>query len=80
MIFLIGPINNLENNPHSLATTVWAPAKDIDDLFAPMNYLKQIGRKQRALQIKPERYPSVGNYLLKKATNGVLDNAATPNY
>ena len=63
--------------PNALATTVLAAAKNIDDLSVLMDHVKQIGHKHRALQIKPEHYPIVGEYLLK-AIKEVLGDAATP--
>ncbi|CAI2013978.1 hypothetical protein SEUBUCD646_0G04790 [Saccharomyces eubayanus] len=63
--------------PNALATTVLAAAKNIDDLSVLMDHVKQIGHKHRALQIKPEHYPIVGEYLLK-AIREVLGDAATP--
>lgn len=63
--------------PTALATTVLAAAKHIDDLSPLLGHVKQIGHKHRALQIKPEHYPIVGEYLLK-AIKQVLGDAATP--
>lgn len=63
--------------PTALATTVVAAAKNIDDLSPLIGHVKQIGHKHRALQIKPEHYPIVGEYLLK-AIKKVLGDAATP--
>ncbi|SMN22367.1 similar to Saccharomyces cerevisiae YGR234W YHB1 Nitric oxide oxidoreductase, flavohemoglobin involved in nitric oxide detoxification [Maudiozyma saulgeensis] len=63
--------------PTALATTVLAAAKNIDDLSPLLGHVKQIGQKHRALQIKPEHYPIVGEYLLK-AIKQVLGDAATP--
>lgn len=63
--------------PTALATTVLAAAKNIDDLSPLLGHVKQIGHKHRALQIKPEHYPIVGEYLLK-AIKEVLGDAATP--
>ncbi|CCD24571.1 flavohemoglobin NDAI_0D02570 [Naumovozyma dairenensis CBS 421] len=63
--------------PTALATTVLAAAKNIDDLTPLLEHVKQIGHKHRALQIKPEHYPIVGEYLLK-AIKEVLGDAATP--
>ncbi|QHS73534.1 flavohemoglobin [Saccharomyces paradoxus] len=63
--------------PNALAVTVLAAAKNIDDLSVLMNHVKQIGHKHRALQIKPEHYPIVGEYLLK-AIKEVLGDDATP--
>lgn len=63
--------------PTALATTVLAAAKHIDDLSPLLGHVKQIGHKHRALQIKPEHYPIVGEYLLK-AIKEVLGDAATP--
>lgn len=63
--------------PTALATTVLAAAKHIDDLSVLLPHVRQIGHKHRALQIKPEHYPIVGEYLLK-AIAKVLGDAATP--
>ena len=63
--------------PTALATTVLAAAKHIDDLSVLLPHVKQIGHKHRALQIKPEHYPIVGENLLK-AIAKVLGDAATP--
>lgn len=63
--------------PTALATTVLAAAKHIDDLSVLLPHVRQIGQKHRALQIKPEHYPIVGEYLLK-AISKVLGDAATP--
>ncbi|CAB4256112.1 flavohemoglobin [Maudiozyma barnettii] len=65
------------SQPTALATTVLAAAKHIDDLTPLLGHVKQIGQKHRALQIKPEHYPIVGEYLLK-AIKEVLGDAATP--
>lgn len=63
--------------PTALATTVLAAAKHIDDLSVLLPHVEQIGHKHRALQIKPEHYPIVGEYLLK-AIKETLGAAATP--
>lgn len=63
--------------PTALATTVVAAAKHIDDLSPLIGHVKQIGHKHRALQIKPEHYPIVGENLLK-AIKAVLGDAASP--
>ncbi|CCK67843.1 flavohemoglobin KNAG_0A01540 [Huiozyma naganishii CBS 8797] len=63
--------------PTALATTVLAAAKNIDDLTPLLGHVRQIGFKHRALQIKPEHYPIVGEYLLK-AIKKTLGDAATP--
>lgn len=63
--------------PNALATTVLAAAKHIDDLTVLLPHVEQIGHKHRALQIKPEHYPIVGEYLLK-AIKETLGDAATP--
>ncbi|SCU99999.1 LAMI_0G02212g1_1 [Lachancea mirantina] len=59
----------------ALATTVLAAAKNIDNLAALLPHVRQIGHKHRALQVKPEHYPIVGEYLLK-AIKQVLGDAA----
>ncbi|CCH60443.1 hypothetical protein TBLA_0C06500 [Henningerozyma blattae CBS 6284] len=63
--------------PTALATTVLAAAKNIDDLSPLLPYVRQIGQKHRALQIKPDQYQIVGKYLLI-AIKEVLGDAATP--
>lgn len=63
--------------PAALATTVLAAAKHIDDMSVLLPHVEQIGHKHRALQIKPEHYPIVGQNLLK-AIAEVLGDAATP--
>lgn len=63
--------------PTALATTVLAAAKHIDDLSVLLPHVEQIGHKHRALQIKPEHYPIVGENLLK-AIKEVLGDLATP--
>lgn len=62
--------------PTALATTVLAAAKNIDDLSVLAPHVVQIGHKHRALQVKPEHYPIVGQYLLG-AIKEVLGDAAT---
>ncbi|CCH59556.1 hypothetical protein TBLA_0B07380 [Henningerozyma blattae CBS 6284] len=63
--------------PNALATTVLAAAKHIDDLSPLLTHVRQIGHKHRALQIYPEQYDIVGEYLIK-AIQQVLGPAATP--
>ncbi|HDR0642163.1 TPA: NO-inducible flavohemoprotein [Pasteurella multocida] len=63
--------------PMALASTVLAAAKHIDNLEAILPHITQIGHKHRALEIKPEHYPIVGENLLK-AIKEVLGDAATP--
>ncbi|APB79262.1 TPA: NO-inducible flavohemoprotein [Pasteurella multocida] len=63
--------------PMALASTVLAAAKHIDNLTVILPNVMQIGHKHRALEIKPEHYPIVGENLLK-AIKVVLGDAATP--
>ncbi|QGM81091.1 NO-inducible flavohemoprotein [Otariodibacter oris] len=65
------------HQPMALATTVLAAAKHIDNLADILPHVAQIGHKHRALEIKPEHYPIVGENLLK-AIKEVLGDAATP--
>lgn len=60
----------------ALAQTVLAAAKHIDQLEAIVPNVNQIAHKHRALQVKEEHYPIVGEYLLK-AIKEVLGDAAT---
>ncbi|WP_394232440.1 NO-inducible flavohemoprotein [Niallia oryzisoli] len=60
----------------ALANTVYAAAANIDNLAAIIPVVKQIGTKHRALEIKPEHYPIVGENLLG-AIKDVLGDAAT---
>ncbi|WP_449540249.1 NO-inducible flavohemoprotein [Ferdinandcohnia sp. Marseille-Q9671] len=60
----------------ALANTVYAAAANIDNLGAILPVVKQIGQKHRALGIKPEHYPIVGENLLA-AIKDVLGDAAT---
>lgn len=62
--------------PMALASTVLAAAKNIDNLASILPYVVQIGHKHRALEIKPEHYPIVGENLLK-AIKEALGDAAT---
>lgn len=63
--------------PMALASTVLAAAKHIDNLADILPHVVQIGHKHRALEIKAEHYPIVGENLLK-AIKEVLGDAATP--
>ena len=60
----------------ALANAVYAAAANIDNLGAIIPVVKQIGQKHRALGIKAEHYPIVGENLLK-AIKDVLGDAAT---
>lgn len=60
----------------ALANTVYAAAANIDNLGAIIPVVKQIGEKHRALGVKPEHYPIVGENLLA-AIKDVLGDAAT---
>lgn len=61
----------------ALAQTVIAAAKHIDYLEAIIPNVNQIAHKHRALEIKPEQYPIVGENLIW-AIQHVLGDAATP--
>ncbi|MDO5638852.1 MAG: globin domain-containing protein [Neisseria sp.] len=61
----------------ALASAVLAAAKHIDNLGDILPHVVQISHKHRALQIKPEHYPIVGEHLLG-AIKEVLGDAATP--
>lgn len=61
----------------ALAATVLAAAKHIDRLEDLLPEVVHIAHKHRALQVKPEHYPIVGEYLLG-AIKEVLGEAATP--
>ncbi|ANS76655.1 nitric oxide dioxygenase [Paenibacillus yonginensis] len=61
----------------ALAGAVYAAAANIDQLENILPVVKQIAQKHRALQIKPEHYPIVGENLLA-AIKEVLGEAATP--
>lgn len=61
----------------ALAQTVIAAAKHIDHLEAIIPNVNQIAHKHRALQIKEEHYPIVGENLIW-AIGHVLGDAATP--
>ena len=60
----------------ALANAVYAAAANIDNLGAIIPVVKQIGTKHRALGIKAEHYPIVGENLLQ-AIKDVLGDAAT---
>ena len=60
----------------ALANAVYAAAANIDNLGAIIPVVKQIGQKHRALGVKAEHYPIVGENLLK-AIKDVLGDAAT---
>lgn len=60
----------------ALAQTVLAAAKHIDHLEVIVPNVNQIAHKHRALQVKEEHYPIVGEFLLK-AIKEVLGDAAT---
>ncbi|UOQ95496.1 NO-inducible flavohemoprotein [Halobacillus shinanisalinarum] len=62
--------------PKALANAVYAAAQHIDDLSAIMPTVMQISEKHRSLNVKPEHYPIVGEYLLL-AIKEVLGDAAT---
>lgn len=62
--------------PHALSQTVYAAAKNIDNLEALIPAIQHIGHKHVSLNIKPEQYPIVGQNLLI-AIKEVLQDAAT---
>ncbi|WP_412098009.1 NO-inducible flavohemoprotein [Halobacillus litoralis] len=62
--------------PRALANTVYAAALHIDQLEAILPKVKQIAEKHRSLNVLPEHYPVVGEYLLN-AIREVLGEAAT---
>lgn len=51
--------------PTSLANAVFAYAANIDNLGALGSAVSRIGHKHASLQITPEQYPIVGDYLLR---------------
>ncbi|MDR9852762.1 NO-inducible flavohemoprotein [Paenibacillus sp. VCA1] len=61
----------------ALANAVYAAAAHIDHLENILPAVKQIAQKHRALNVKPEHYPIVGENLLA-AIKTVLGDAATP--
>lgn len=65
------------NQPKALANTVLKAAEHIDHLEALTPAVIGIGHKHRALNVKPEHYPIVGENLLI-AIKEVLGEAATP--
>lgn len=65
------------NQQTALAGAVYAAASHIDNLEAILPAVKQINEKHRALGVKPEHYPIVGENLLL-AMQDVLGDAATP--
>lgn len=60
----------------ALANAVYAAATHIDRLEEILPVVKQIGHKHRALGVKPEHYPIVGQNLLQ-AIRDVLGDSAT---
>ncbi|GGF17658.1 flavohemoprotein [Halobacillus andaensis] len=62
--------------PRALANAVYAAAQHIDNLEAILPTVDQIAEKHRSLNVKPEHYPIVGEYLLV-AIKEVLGDAAT---
>ncbi|CDQ18422.1 nitric oxide dioxygenase [Halobacillus karajensis] len=64
------------DQPKALANTVYAAAQYIDQLEVILPRVKQIAEKHRSLNVQPEHYPIVGEYLLK-AIKEVLGEAAT---
>ncbi|MCP3026980.1 NO-inducible flavohemoprotein [Halobacillus sp. A5] len=62
--------------PRALANAVYAAAQHIDHLEAILPAVDQIAEKHRSLNVKPEHYPIVGEYLLL-AIKEVLGDAAT---
>jgi len=69
--------NQRDNSqPKALANTVYAAAVNIDNLEALLPAVNQIAEKHRSVNVKPEHYPIVGEYLLK-GMKDVLGDAAT---
>jgi nitric oxide dioxygenase len=64
------------DQPKALAATVYAAAQHIDQLEKILPRVKEIAQKHRSLNVKPEHYPIVGEYLLI-AIKDVLGDAAT---
>ncbi|NMO94576.1 NO-inducible flavohemoprotein [Paenibacillus lemnae] len=62
---------------NALANAVYAAAVHIDHLENILPVVKQIAQKHRALQVRPEHYPVVGQTLLD-AMKEVLGDAASP--
>ena len=62
--------------PTALANTILAAGQYIDQLETILPVVKQIAQKHRALSIRPEHYPIVGENLLA-AIKEVLGDAAT---
>ncbi|MGP4059630.1 NO-inducible flavohemoprotein [Halobacillus sp. H74] len=62
--------------PRALANTVYAAAQHIDHLEVILPRVKQIAEKHVSLNVQPEYYPIVGEYLLI-AIKEVLGDAAT---
>ncbi|WP_226582275.1 NO-inducible flavohemoprotein [Halobacillus litoralis] len=62
--------------PKALANAVYAAAEHIDQLSLILPTVRQIAEKHRSLNVQPEHYPIVGEYLLK-AIKDVLGDAAT---
>ncbi|WP_059103131.1 NO-inducible flavohemoprotein [Shouchella shacheensis] len=60
----------------ALANTLYAAAANIENLESLLPVVRQIAHKHRSLQVKPEHYPIVGEYLLG-AIDEVLGEAAT---
>ncbi|MCY9764257.1 NO-inducible flavohemoprotein [Paenibacillus alvei] len=60
----------------ALANAVYAAAANIDRLETILPVVQQIAQKHRALNVKPEHYPIVGEHLLL-AIKDVLGDAAT---
>ncbi|SOC37797.1 globin domain-containing protein [Salinicoccus kekensis] len=65
------------DQPKALAFTVLQAARHIDDLEAIVPAVIGIAHKHRALNVKPEHYPIVGENLLE-GIKEVLGDAATP--
>ena len=64
------------SQPTALANSIIAAAENIDNLEAIIDPVKTIAHKHRALSIRPEHYPIVGENLLY-AIKEVLGDAAT---
>ncbi|MGI8313929.1 NO-inducible flavohemoprotein [Halobacillus mangrovi] len=63
------------DQPKALADTVYAAAQHIDQLEKILPRVKEIAHKHRSLNVKPEHYPIVGEYLLIAIKDVLGENA-----
>ncbi len=75
-IFSIALTSGKGKQPQALADTVYAAAAHIDRLEEILPVVERIAHKHRALGVRPEHYPIVGENLLWAIRN-VLGEAAT---